>query len=25
LLGFGLLMGVWVHRNIAIGQRGSAE
>jgi rod shape determining protein RodA len=25
LLGFGLLMGVWVHRDVSIGQRGGAE
>ena len=25
LLGFGLLMGVWVHRDITIGQRGSTD
>ena len=25
LLGFGFLMGVWVHRDTTIGQRGSAD
>ena len=25
LIGFGLLMGVWIHRDITIGQRGSSE
>jgi rod shape determining protein RodA len=25
LVGFGLLMGVWVHRDVTIGRRGAAD